>query len=189
MSRGALRVSAIALGAAAFALLSPLSAASAATLVHHYPAHGVHRRVAHVHGRLYVHRYAHGNAHHYAYGYGYNPAPAAAAGVIGGILGGLGAYPYDCSSYYYGSYGCPAYYDWGDDYWPYYGYGYGPYYGGYGAYGGYGRYGHGRIAGGHFNGGGSHFAGGNFGHVGGFGGGHFGGGFGGGHFGGGAHFH
>ena len=42
MTHGALRVSAIALGAAALVSLSPLSAASAATVVHH-PAHAVHR--------------------------------------------------------------------------------------------------------------------------------------------------
>ena len=115
MTHRALRVSATALGAAAFVSLSPLSAASAATVVHH-PAHGVHhaaggvhRHVAHVHGRVYAHhyghahryayghgrRYAYRHGHRYAYGYGYNPG---AAGVIGG------GYPY-CDDYsYYGPY-------------------------------------------------------------------------------------
>ena len=106
MTHGGLRISAIALGAAAFVSLSPLSAASAATVVHH-PAHGVHhaaggvhRQVAHVHGRVYAHHYGHVYAHHYrhahryAYGYGYNPG---AAGVIGG------GYPY-CDDYSYGPY-------------------------------------------------------------------------------------
>jgi hypothetical protein len=179
------RASALALGLAAFASLSPL-AASAATNVHH-PAPAAHaRRASHVNGRLTAHRnvrhYAHGRAHHYAYGY--NPGAAAAAGVIGGIVGAASAYPYSCDDYY-GAYGAC---DYGD-----YGY-YAPYYGGYG-------YGYNPgFYGGHFNrgfhGGGSHFAGGNFGHMGSFGGGgHFGGfggghmgGFGGGHFGGGGHF-
>ena len=168
MTPRAFRVSAIVLGAAAFAFLSPLSAASAATVVHH-PAHDVHRPVAHVYGRLHAtrsvhHHYARGSTHRYAYGYGYDPGAAAAAGVIGGLLGAGVAGAYDCG-YGYGS--C-------DDY----GYGYGPFDGGYGyGYGpglgfGYGGYGRG------FNGNGfhGHFAGGNFGHMGGFGGGHFGGG-------------
>src|SRR6185312_4759991 len=88
------RTSVFALGVAAFASLSPLSAASGATV--HHPAHAVHGRTAHAYGRLtarhnvhhYGHRYAHRYGHRYAYGYGYNPG-AAAAGVIGGILGGL----------------------------------------------------------------------------------------------------
>ena len=75
MTHGVLRTSAVALGAAAFAILSPLTAADAAV---HHPAHGVHRQVAHVHGRV----YAHHNVRHYARGYaygGYNPGAAAAA--------------------------------------------------------------------------------------------------------------
>src|SRR5271170_5228399 len=148
MTHGALRISAIALGAAAFVSLSPLPEASAATAVHH-PAHAVHARaahaygrVAHAHGRHYVSR----NGHRYAYGYGgYNPGAAVAAGVLGGVLAG---YPYDCGGYSYGpDYGSCDDYGYGSGY-PYYGYGYGGY-GGYG--GGYGR---------GFHGGGAHFAGG-----------------------------
>ena len=64
------RVSVIALSVVAFASLSPLAAASAATTVHH-PVHAVHARTAHVNGRLtahhYAHHYAHGRAHRYAY--------------------------------------------------------------------------------------------------------------------------
>jgi hypothetical protein len=217
MTHGALRISAIAVGAAAFVSLSPLSAASAATVVHH-PAHGVHhaaggvhRQVAHVHGRVYAHhyghahRYAYGHAHRYGYGYGYNPGAAVAAGVIGG------GYPYcdDYSDYgpYYGS--CNDY-SYGYSY-PYYDYGYGfggPVFVGGGRF--HLRFDHGfhrgfafHGDGAHFQGdgqfGGGHFAGANFGHMGGFGGGNMGGfggghmgGFGGGHmggFGGGGHFH
>ena len=115
MTHGALRISAIAIGAAAFVSLLPLSAASAATVVHqpahgvHHAAGGVHRHVAHVHGRVYAHHYGH--AHRYAYGYGYNPGAAVAAGVIGG------GYPY-CDDYYYGPYyGSCDYYSWGYPYW------------------------------------------------------------------------
>jgi hypothetical protein len=165
MTHGALRTSAIALGVAAMASLSPVSAASAATVVHH-PAHAVHRHVAHGYGRHYAHRYVWRHGHRYAYGYGYNRGAAAA--VIGSVAGAASGYPYygspyDCSSYPYGN--CP---DYGDDYGPYYGgfaYGFGPGFGGTG-------FRHGRF----FNGGGGRFAGGNFHHLGGFGGGHFGGG-------------
>ncbi|HEY1782606.1 MAG TPA: hypothetical protein VGG79_19605 [Roseiarcus sp.] len=191
MTLGAIRVSALALGASALTLLSPLSVANAATVVHHPAIRG---RVTHAHGRHTVHYYAHPylRGHRYAYGNGYNPGAAAAVGVIGGILGAGLAGAYDCGGYGYGS--CDGYgYGYGPDYggfgyaYPGYGYGYGAGYGGYG-----GRYGYG----GHFRGGAAHFAGGNFGHMGGFGGGHFGGfggghmgGVGGGHFGGGgAHF-
>jgi hypothetical protein len=157
------RASATALGVVAFASLSPLAAATAATTVHR-PAHAVPRRAAHVNGSV--------HAHHYTYGSGYNPGAAAAAGVIGGILGAAAAssaYPYSCDPYYgwdYGDYG------WG---------GYGPYYGGYGyGYGGPGFYGN------RFGYGGGHFAGGDFGRMGGFAGGNFGhmGGFSGAHMGG-----
>jgi hypothetical protein len=206
ITHGALRISAIAVVAAAFVSLLPLSAASAATVVHH-PAHGVHhaaggvhRHVAHVHGRVYAHhyghvyahhyahahRYAYGHAHRYAYGYGYDPS------VIGGVA--AASYPYCDDDYYYGSYyGSCDYYSGGYPYW----------------------WGPGFIGGGHFHrgfhhvfafhGGGARFASGNFGHtgfggvgggqMGGFRGGHIGGfgggGFGGGHMGGfgGGHFH
>jgi hypothetical protein len=190
MTLGALRISALALGASALALLSPLPAANAATVAHHYQhvahprvTHGVHGYVAHSHTapRHYVWR----NGHRYVYGY--NPDAAVAAGMIGSALGAAAAYPYSCG-YDYGPYGC----DYGDYGWGGY---YAPYYGGFGygyAPGFYGRnYGYGFGRG--FHGGGAHFASGNFGHMG-FGGGHFGGfggghmgGFGGGHIGGGAH--
>jgi hypothetical protein len=191
MTLGALRVSALALSAAAFVLSAPLSGAGAATVAPNH--HAAHPRVTHgMHG--YVAR-SHAPHRHYAwrighrYAYGYNPGAAVAARVIGGALGA--AYPYSCDDAYYGSYGgCDTGdYAWGGDYVPYYG-GYGYYPGFYGRNNGYGfnrfGYGHG------FAGVGGHFAGGNFGHVGGFAGGSFGhaGGFGGGHFGGfgGGHF-
>ena len=64
-------VSAIALGAVALALSSPLSAASAASVAHR-PSHGVHRHVAHAYGvAQYVHHYARGYPRRYAYGNGY----------------------------------------------------------------------------------------------------------------------
>jgi hypothetical protein len=180
MTHGALRVSAIALGAAAFVSLSPLSAAVAATsattpeavqhtYVHHYTprAHTIWRN-----GRRYV-----WNVH----SYGYNPGAAVAAGVIGGVAGAVAGYPYACYNWPYDGY-CPAY-SWGGYYgpgWSGWGYGYGP-----GWYR-HGWYGHGYGSSHPFTGGSfghmNAFAGGNFGH---FGGGHFGG-FGGGHFGGGA---
>ena len=102
MTHGALRVSAIALGAAALVSLSPLSAATAATVVHH-PAHAVHGRAGHAYGRVahaHGHHYVWRNGHRYAYGYGYNPGAAVAAGVIGGVLGAAAGYPYDCGGYY-----------------------------------------------------------------------------------------
>ena len=148
MTNGALRTSAIALGAAAFAMLSTIPAADAATAVHHY-GHVAHARVGHArvaHGHVYGHvararagtrHYVWRNGRRYAYGAGYNPGAAVAAGVIGGVLGGLaGGYPYSCDYSYYGPYDSCGYYGVGDGYWPYYGYGYGPYYGGYGGYGG-----------------------------------------------------
>jgi hypothetical protein len=211
MTLGALRVSAIALSAAAFVVSSPLSGADAATVAHHYrhAAHprvspGLHGYVAHGHAghRHYVWR----NGHRYVYGYGYNPV---AAGVIAGAAAG---YPY-CGDYDYGSYyGSCDDYSYGYPY-PYYDYGYGwggpVFVGGgrfhhrfdHGFHRGFAFHGNGaHFAGrnfGHVNGfgagqfGGGHFAGGNFSHVGGFGGGFGGGhmgGFGGGHFGGGGHF-
>jgi hypothetical protein len=205
MTLSALRVSAIALSAAAFVLSSPVPAANAATVTHHYRhaahprvAHGVHGYVAHSHvgHRHYVWR----NGHRYAY-YGYNPAAAVADGVIAGAAAG---YPY-CGDYYYGSYyGSCDDYSYGYPY-PYYDYGYGfggPVFVGGGRF--HHRFDHGFHRGFAFHGRGAHFAGGNFGHMGGFGGGQFGGGhfggfggggghmggFGGGHFGGGGgHFH
>ena len=57
MTNGVLRTSAIALGAAAFAMLSTLPAADAATAVHHY-GHVAHGHVAHArvaHGHVYGH--------------------------------------------------------------------------------------------------------------------------------------
>src|SRR5260370_14967888 len=100
MTLGALRVSAIALSAAAFVLSSPLSAANAATVTHHYrhaahprDAHGAHGYVAHRHAghRHYVWR----NGHRYAY-YAYNPGAAVADSEIAGTAAG---YPY-CGAYY-----------------------------------------------------------------------------------------
>jgi hypothetical protein len=175
MTLSALRVSALALSAAAFVLSSPLSAADAATVAHH-TGHAAHARVSHgLHGyvarghaghRHYVWR----NGHRYAY-YGYNPGAAVAGGVIAGAAAG---YPY-CGDYSYGSYyGSCDDYSYGYPY-PYYDYGYG--------FGGPVFFGGDRFHHGFHNFGGAHFAGGNFGHTGGFGGGHFGG-FGGGHFGG-----
>ena len=81
MTHGALRVSAIALGAAAFVSLSPLSAASATTstspetvqhpkhtYAHHYTHHGYTHHYVWRNGRRYV-----WNGHSYVYSYGYNP--------------------------------------------------------------------------------------------------------------------
>jgi hypothetical protein len=186
MTFGVFRVSALALSAAAFVLASPLPAANAATVAHHY-GDAAHPRVSHgLHG--YVargqagHRYvARGHAGHRHYvwrnghRYAYNPGAAVAAGVIAGAATG---YPY-CGDYnyvpYYGScddysYEYPyPYYDYGD------GFG-GPVFVGGGRFHDHGFHDHGFA----FHGGGTHFAGGNFGHTGGFGGGQFGGG----HFGG-----
>jgi hypothetical protein len=188
MTLGALRVSAIALSAAAFVLSSPLSPADAATVAHPY-RHAAHPRVSHglhghgLHGQG-LHRYvAHGhaghrhyvwrNGHRYVSGYGYNPGAAVAAGVIAGAAAG---YPY-CGDTSYGSYygSCD---DYSYDYpYPYYDYGYG--YGGPVFVGGarfHHRFDHGFHRGFGFHGGGAHFTGGNVGHVGGFGAGQFGGG-------------
>src|ERR1700727_384584 len=98
MTLGALRVSAIALSAAAFVLSSPLSAADAATVAHHY-RHAAHPRVSHglhgyvAHGHAGHRRYVWRNGHRYVYRYGYDPV---AAGVIAGAAAG---YPY-CGDYY-----------------------------------------------------------------------------------------
>jgi len=87
MTLGALRVSALALSAAAFVLSAPLSGAGAATVAHHYQ-HVIHPRDTHgVHGYVARNHVAH---HHYAwrngrrYAYGYNPGAAVAAGL--GVL-------------------------------------------------------------------------------------------------------
>ena len=132
MTLGVLRVSAIALSAAAFVLSSPVPAANAATVVHRYGhaahprvSHGLHGYVAHGHAGLrYVarnhvghHHYVWRNGHRYVYGYGYNPG---AAGVIGGVAAG---YPY-CDNYYGSYYGSCDDYSYGYPY-PYYDYGYG----------------------------------------------------------------
>jgi len=131
MTLGVLRVSALALSAAAFVLASPLPAANAASVAHHHGdaahprvSHGLHGYVARGQaGHRYVARghaghrhYVWRNGHRYAY-YGYNPGAAVAAGVIAGAATG---YPY-CGDYnyvpYYGScddysYGYPyPYYD------------------------------------------------------------------------------
>jgi hypothetical protein len=132
MTHGALQVSAIALGAAAFVSLSLPSAASAATTIpqtvhhtysHHYTphAHTIWRN-----GRRYV-----WNGHSYVYSHGYNPGAAVAAGVIGSVAGAVAGYPYSCDNWPYNDY-CPGY-AWGSDYGPYgggywpgsYGWGYG----------------------------------------------------------------
>ena len=189
MTFGALRVSAIALSAAAFVLSSPLSTADAATVTHHY-RHAAHPRVSHglhgyvAHGYAGHRHYVWRNGHRYVYGYGYNPVAAVAAGVIAGTAAG---YPY-CGDYYYGSYyGSCDDYSYGYPY-PYYDYGYGfggPVFVGGGRF--RQRFDHGFHRGFAFHGDGAHFGGGNFGHMG-----SFGGGFGGGHmggFGGGGHFH
>jgi hypothetical protein len=182
MTFGPLGASAIAFGAAAFALFSPLAPAQAATVTHRY-AHAAHSRVAHgvhgyvAHSRVGHRHYVWRNGHRYGYGYGYNPGAAVAAGVIAGAAAGYPAY---CGDYAYGAYGGPCDdYGWGYGY-PDYGYGYG--------WGGPGFVGRGHFHQGFgngfaFHGGGAHFASGNFGHMGGFGGGHMGG-FGGGHMGG-----
>src|ERR1700722_7665433 len=181
MTLGALRVSAIALSAAAFVLSSPLSAADAATVAHHY-RHAAHPRVSHGHGlhgyvahRHAGHRhYVWRNGHRYVYRSGYNPVAAVA------IAGAAAGYPY-CGDTYYGPYyGSCDDYSWGYPY-PYYDYGYGfggPVFVGVGRF--HHRFGHRFDHGFHrgfaFHGNGAHFAGRNFGHTGGFGGGQFGGG-------------
>src|ERR1700733_5232140 len=109
MTLGALRVSAIALSAAAFVLSSPLSSADAATVAHHY-RHAAHPRVSHglhghglrgegldkyaAHGHAGHRHYVWRNGHRYVYGYGYSPG---AAGVIAGAAAG---YPYCGDSTY-----------------------------------------------------------------------------------------
>src|SRR3984957_17442536 len=112
MTLGALRVSAIALSAAAFVLSSPLSAADPATVAHHYlhPAHprclpasprsGPARPGFVPNGREAHRHYVWRNGHRYVYGYGYNPGAVVAAGVIAGAAAG---YPY-CGDTYYRSY-------------------------------------------------------------------------------------
>jgi hypothetical protein len=97
MTLGAVRISAIALGVAAMASLSPPSAS--ATVVHH-SGHAIHRHVAHP----YAHRYAWRHGHPNGYGYGDSPGAAAAAGVIGAVIGlaAAASYPYPCDGFYSG---------------------------------------------------------------------------------------
>jgi hypothetical protein len=129
MTHSVLRVSAIALGAAAFAALSPLPTALADTgsaapsLSEPAPTPGwaetgpastgtvataVRHPVRYAHH--YRRHYAWRNGRRYAY-YDHNPVTAAATGVVGGVadLGSLAAYPFYCFPNY-GS--CPVY-------WPY----------------------------------------------------------------------
>ena len=155
MTFPSLRLSALALGAAALVSSPSLGPVDAATVVHH-PAHYRHAahslRTSHSPtGAWHGHVYRYGN-------YGYNPGAAAAAGVIGSVLGlGLAG----CLSLLLrlrttaiptaratttATYGGPYYGDYG------FGYGYPGYYGGYGGYGygrrfGYGGHGN-RFAGG-----------------------------------------
>jgi hypothetical protein len=210
MTFGSLHASAIALAVAGLAFSSPVPAANAATVAHHYGyavhprvSHGLHGSVARGHaGPRYVarnhvghHHYVWQNGHRYVYGYGYNPGAAIAAGMIGGVAAG---YP-GCDNDYGSYYGSCDDYGYGYSY-PYSDYGYG--FGG-PVFVGRDHFHHGFDHGFGFHGDGAHFASGNFGHmggfgggqIGGFGGGHFGGfggghmgGFGGGHFGGGGHF-
>ena len=137
MTHGALRVSAIALGAAAFVSLSPLSAASARDVNgarevgRRNPASSTPMRITMATTAIPTTTCGGTGADTSGMGIATsiaNPGAAAAAGVIGGILGaGVAAgYPYGCDPYGYGY--CPGY-DWGDYYGPYYGgfgYGYGP---------------------------------------------------------------
>jgi hypothetical protein len=189
MTFGSLHGSAIALAAAGLAFSSPVPAANAATVPHHYRyavhpqvSHGVHGYVARGHAGLRSvarnhvdvghHHYVWRNGHRYVYGYRYNPV---AAGVIGGVAAG---YP-NCDNGYGSYYGSCDDYSYGYSY-PYYDSGYG--FGG-PLFVGRDHFHHGFDRGFGFHGEGAHFASGNFGHMGGFGGGQIGG-FGGGHFGG-----
>jgi len=136
MKQGALRLSAIALGAAAIALLMPVPPASAAVRHHGLAGSAIHRSAMHA-----SYRAAWRGGHRYAHGWrGYGWRGVAVAGGYGGYYGAdyyrhrhscwwYRHYdPYDmpswCGTYSYG-------YDYGD-YGPYVGfaYGYGPgYYG------------------------------------------------------------
>ncbi len=121
MTHGALHVSAIALGVAAFVSISPLSTASAdssapsgATPSLSEPAPTpslamAPQRPSHVYVGHYARHthYAWRHAHRYAY-YDRNPVAATATGVVGGLadLGSMAAYPIYCFPRY-GS--CPIY--------------------------------------------------------------------------------
>jgi len=173
MKQGALRLSAIALGAAAIALLMPVPPASAAVRHHGLAGSAIHRSAMHA-----SYRAAWRGGHRYAHGWrGYGWRGVAVAGGYGGYYGAdyyrhrhscwwYRHYdPYDmpswCGTYSYG-------YDYGD-YGPYVGfaYGYGPgYYGGYGYARRFGFHGGHRFYGGQAGG----FAGA---HMGAFGGTHF----------------
>ncbi len=133
MTHGALRVSAIALGVAAFVSLSPLSTASAdssapsgappttgdatPSLSEPAPTPGWAeagpqdvQQPSRPYAHHYTRHYAWRNGHRYAY-YSNNPVASAATGVVGSVadLGSLAAYPIYCFPRY-GS--CPVY-------WPY----------------------------------------------------------------------
>ena len=180
MKLGALRNSALSLGAATIALLTPVAPANAAVRHHamagpamHHSAHASYRgawrggyRHTYASGRHY--RYAHG--YRYAYGHGYAHGRRGAA-VAGGYYGGYyaGGYHHHHSCWWYrrydpygmpswcGTYYTPAYdYSYGSGYGPYVGLAYGSGYGGGYRYGR--RYG---FHGGHhdFAGQAGHFAG------------------------------
>jgi hypothetical protein len=144
---GALRISAIALGAAAIALLTPIAPASAAARHHGVAGPAMHRaawgggyRHAYASGRHYRSAYGHhAYAHRYAYGWrrhGWRGV-AVAGGYYGGSYGGSyyrpshGCWwyrhydPYDTPSWC-GTYYTPAYdYSSGYDDGPYVGFAYG----------------------------------------------------------------
>jgi hypothetical protein len=189
MKQGALRLSAIALGAAAIALLMPVPLASAAVRHHGLAGPAIHRSTMHASYRgawRGGHHYAYGWRGNYRYGYGHRYAHGwrgygwrgvAVAGGYGGYYGG-GYYRHRHSCWWYSHYDpydmpswCGTYsygYDYGD-YGPYVGfaYGYGPgYYGGYGYARRYGFHGGHRFYGGQSGG----FA---AAHTGAFGGTHF----------------
>ena len=146
MERGALRLSAIALGAVA--LLVPVPLASAAVRHHGFAGPAMHRSAMHTSYRAAWRggrRYAYGYGHHYARGwrgYGWRGV-AVAGGYYGGYYGAnYYRHRHNCWWYrHYDAYAMPSWcgtysygYDYGD-YGPYAGfaYGYGPgYYGGYG---------------------------------------------------------
>jgi hypothetical protein len=154
MKLGALRISAIALGAAVIALLTPIAPASAAVRHHGAAGPAMHRSAMHASYRAawgggYRHAYASGRHYRYAFGhhaYGHRYAygwrrhgwrgVAVAGGYDGGYYGG-GYYRHRHSCWWYrhydpyatpswcGTYG-PAYdYSYGYDGGPYVGFAYG----------------------------------------------------------------
>ena len=200
MTIGALQTSAIALGAAAFAMMSTIPAADAATAVHHY-GHAAHAHVAHArvaHGHVYGHvararagtrHYVWRNGRRYAYGAATIPGRPSRPELSAAFLAVWRAairipattpttgrmIPAATMASETATTGHTTATAMAHTMAVTAAMG--------GGYGGYGGYGHGRVFGGHFNGGAAHLAGGNFGHMGSFGGSHFGG-FGGGHVGG-----